>query len=121
MALGQLNLRVSQGDFEQRISVVEIRMQALVDVVNRYENAKSNLDQFIESNDNNYEAMVEQINQYIKNAKRAHAALNETKLQLQETVNKMSGMSSEIKETITSATEAAKSAVEAAIKIDAIL
>lgn len=121
MALGSLNLRVSKSDFETRIGVVEIRMNALVDVINRYENAKANLDQFIESNDSNYDSMVDQINEYIKNAKRAHAALNETKLELQSTVDKMAGMGSEIKETITSAVEATKSTVEAAIKIDAIL
>lgn len=121
MALGQLNLRVSRNDFEVRINIIETRMASLMDVINRYENAKTNLDQFIESTDNNYESMVQQINEYIRTAKKAHAALNETKYQLQETVNKMANMGNEIKETITSATEATKSAIEAAIKIDAIL
>ena len=112
MALGSLNLRVSKGDFEKRIAVVEIRMGALVDVINRYENAKANLDQFIES---------KQIDVYIKNAKKAHSALNATKLELQSTVEKMANMGNEVKETIVAATDATVSAVEAAIKIDAIL
>ena len=121
MALGSLNLRVSKGDFEKRIAVVEIRMGALVDVINRYENAKANLDQFIESNDNNYDNMVKQIDVYIKNAKKAHSALNATKLELQSTVEKMANMGNEVKETIVAATDATVRAVEAAIKIDAIL
>ena len=121
MALGQLNLRVSKEDFENRIQIVDIRMAALADVVSRYENAKANLDQFIESTDSNYENMCNQIDEYIKNAKRAHAALNETKVELQATVDKMANMGSEIGETITSAVDATKSVAEAALKIDAIL
>lgn len=121
MALGQLNLRVSQKDFEERITVISMRMQALEDVVARYGRAKENLDQFIESGDDNYEAMCAQIDEYVNNAKRAHAALNETKIQLQETVNQMANMGSEVKETITSATDAVKSTAEAAIKINSIL
>lgn len=121
MALGSLNLKVSQSDFENRISIIEVKMQQLVDVINRYDSAKSNLDQFIESNDSNYQDMVERINENIRAAKKAHSALNATKLELQETVNKMANMGNEIKETLTSATDAAKSAVDAAIKIDAIL
>ncbi len=121
MALGSLNLRVSRDDFEKRIQIVDIRMATLADVVRRYEQAKANLDQFIESNDSNYDAMCEQIDEYIKNAKRAHAALNETKVQLQDTVEKMGNMGNEIKETITSATDAAASTLQAAIKIDSIL
>ena len=121
MALGSLNLKVSQKDFEERIQVIELRMQALADVVSRYESAKKNLDQFIEGNDNNFEDMCKNIDEYIANAKRAHGALNETKMELLKTVEQMGGMSSQIKETITSATEAAKSTLEAAIQVNSIL
>ena len=121
MALGQLNLKVSQSDFESRIAIVETRMNILADVVSRYQDAKRNLDQFIESNDNNYDAMCQNIDQYIENAKRAHAALNETKMEMMRTVEQMSGMSDQVKEVITSATEATASTLEAAIKVSSIL
>ena len=121
MALGSLNLKVSQADFEKRIQIIELRMQVLADVVSRYQVAKQNLDQFIESSDNNYETMCANIDEYINNAKRAHAALNETKLQLLETVNQMEGMSGKVKETMTAATEAAKESLTTAIQVASIL
>lgn len=121
MALGSLNLRVSQKDFEERIQVIELRMQVLADVVSRYSAAKKNMDQFIESDDSNFDAMCANIDQYIENAKRAHASLNETKMELLRTVQQMSGMSSQVKEVISSATESAKSTLEAAIQVNSIL
>ena len=121
MALGSLNLRVSQKDFEERITLIELRMNVLMDVVRRYEDAKRNMDQFMESDDSNFEAMCANIDQYIANAKRAHASLNETKLQLMQTVEQMGGMSNQVKEVVTSATEAAKGTLEAAIKVNSIL
>ncbi len=121
MALGSLNVRVSKADFEARIGVVEQKISMLLDVINRYGRAKENLDQFIESNDSNYDAMVNRIDENIKAAKRAHASLVETKNSLQETVNKMNVFGSEVKETITTAVDATKSTVEAVLKIDAIL
>ena len=121
MALGSLNLKVSKEDFEARISIIEVRMEQLVDVIERYGRAKENLDQFIESADSNYDAMIARIDENIKAAKKAHAALNETKLSLQDTVDKMQNMGNEIKETITAGTDAAASTISAAIKIDSIL
>lgn len=121
MAKGSLNLRVSKQDFEERIQLIELRMGILKDVVSRYGDAKKNLDQFIESNDSNFEAMCANIDQYIANAKRAYSALNETKLELQKTVDQMSGMSDQVKETISSATEAAKESLEATIQVASIL
>ena len=121
MALGSLNLKVSKKDFEDRIIVVEGRMSQLMDVVERYNQAKANLDQFIESGDSNFEAMLERIDVNIKAAKKSYAALSETKASLQETVNLMEGLGNEVKETITSATEAATSTVNAAIKVAELL
>lgn len=121
MALGSLNLKVSKKDFEDRIAVVEGRMAQLMDVVERYGRAKDNLDQFIESGDSNYEAMIERINVNITAAKKSYAALAETKASLQETVNLMEGMTNEVKETITAATEATASTVSAAIKVAELL
>lgn len=121
MALGSLNLRVSKEDFERRIELVDQRMNVLLDVIERYARAKENLDQFMDSDDTNVESMIQRIDENVKAAKKAHAALNETKLSLQETVNQMEGMSSEVKETLEAGIEATKSTVEAAITINSIL
>jgi methyl-accepting chemotaxis protein len=121
MAAGSLNLRVSKEDFEKRIGLIEMRMNILQDVIERYGRAKENIDQFMESDDSNVDAMLERIDQNVVAAKKSHAALNETKLALQQTVDQMSGMSKEVMETLSAGTEAAKSAIEAGIKISAIL
>ena len=121
MAIGSLNLKVSQNDFQNRIATVELKMNALMDVIARYETAKANLDQFIEGADVNYDRMIERIDANIEAAKKAHAALNETKASLQKTVDQMQNMGNEVKEVLTSATDATKSAVKAAIKIESIL
>ena len=121
MALGSLNVRVSKEDFVRRIELVEARMNILQDVIERYGRAKQNVDQFMESDDSNVDAMLARIDESVKTAKKAYSALSETKITLQETVNQMEGMSKEVKETITSATEATKSTVEAAIRISSIL
>ena len=121
MALGSLNLKVSKSDFEQRIAIVEGRMAQLMDVVERYGRAKANLDQFIESGDQNYEAMLERIQVNVDAAKSAYRSLSETKATLQETVRLMEGMSSEVKETIVSGTEAAASSIKSAIKVSSLL
>lgn len=75
----------------------------------------------MESNDNNYDVMCQNIDEYIANARRAHGALNETKAELMRTVEQMGGMSGQVRETLTSAVEAAKSTLEAAIQVNTIL
>ena len=121
MALGSLNLRVSKQDFETRISIVETKIAMLADVIERYNQAKNNLDQFIEGNDNNYQSMIERIEANVEAAKKAHAALTETKNSLMDTVAKMENMGNEVKETIVSATDAAVSTVSAVLKIESLL
>lgn len=121
MALGSLNLRVSKQDFIDRITTVEQKMQRLQDVIQRYNEARSNLDQFIEEGDSNYEAMVERIDANITAAKKAWTSLQGTKQELENTVEQMEGMSAQITSTIQSATEAAKSTVEASIKVASVL
>ena len=121
MALGSLNLKVSKSDFEQRIALIESRMAQLNDVIQRYMGAKQNLDQFIESGDSNYQAMVERIEVNITAAKKSYTALEETKATLLETVSGMEDMSGNVRKVITSATEATQSTIETTIKVAALL
>ena len=107
--------------FEGRIELIDQRMNVLLDVIERYARAKENLDQFMEGEDSNVETMIERINVNVEAAKKSHAALNETKLTLQETVNQMEGMSKQAKETLDSGIEAAKSSINAAITINSVL
>ena len=121
MALGSLNLRVSKQDFINRINTIELKMQNLQDVIQRYGEAKSNLDQFIEDGDSNYEAMIERIDLNISAAKKSWTALQEMKQTLEKTVEQMEGMSAQIERTIQSGTEAAESTIKAAIKVQSVL
>ena len=121
MAVGSLNLRASKSDFENCISEIELKMSALQDVINRYEDAKRNLDQFMESNDSNFDAMCERIDLNIEAAKKSFAALQETKVSLQNTVNQMSEMGTKVGETIEAGIGAAGSTIRAALKIEEIL
>ena len=120
MAL-DLSLRVSKEDFEARIATVQLKMDALRDVINRYQDAKRNLDQFLEGNDSNYDAMIERIDVNIKAAGKSYAALQQTKVSLEETVSQMAGMSSQVSSTLDAAIEAAGSTVNAALHIQEIL
>ena len=121
MAKGSLNLIVSKKDFLDRINVIEQKMAALQDVIQRYGTAKQNLDQFMGDTDDAYQSMIDRIDANVKAAKKSYTALQETKASLQDTVDKMDNMGAEVKETIGSATEAAVSAIDAAIKVDSIL
>lgn len=121
MALGSMNLRVSKQDFLDRIALIEQRMNVLQDVIERYGRAKENIDQFMDGDDSNVDAMLERIDVNVRAAKKAHAALNESKLSLQETVDQMEGMGKEVKETISAGIEASLNTVESVIKISSVL
>lgn len=121
MADDRVRIFVSQQDFETRINDIGTKMAALQDVINKYNNAKANLSQFIEEGDSSYEDMVARIDVNVSAAKKAYTALQEVKAELERTVQQMEGMGQQIKETISSGTEAAKSTVEAAIKVSSVL
>ena len=121
MALGSLNLKVSQSDFETRVGLIEEKMSKLQDVIESYGRAKENLDQFIEGGDSTYDAMLERIDVNITAARKSYAALQATKVSLQETITQMEGMSGEVKNTIEDATGAVGSVINAAFKIEDVL
>ena len=121
MALGSLNLRVSKQDFISRIDAIESKMGNLQDVINRYNDARNNLDQFVEEGDSTYEAWVQRIETNIMNCKKAYASLQESKVSLQKTVEQMEGMNAQLNQTISSATEAAKSTIQATLKVESLL
>lgn len=121
MAKGSLNLRVGKEDFVTRIETVSVKMKALEDVIDRYGQAKANLNQFVEEGDSTYQSWVDRIDANIKAAKKAWTSLQEVKVSLETTVNQMEGMTSQIRTTIEHGTEAAISTVEAAIKVAPLL
>ena len=121
MAKGSLNLHVSKQDFITRIETINQKMSALKDVIDRYNNAKANLDQFVEEGDSTYEEWVRRIDINIENCGKAYASLQESKQSLEKTVEQMEGMTSQIKETISSATEAAVNVVKTTLKVETLL
>lgn len=120
MAL-DLNLRVSKDDFQRCIDTAGDKMAALMDVIERYNDAKRNLNQFIEEDDVNYQAMIERIDVNIRAARKSYNALKLEQQTLQETVNKMESMGSKVRQTLEDATGAAGSVINAALKVDDVL
>ena len=121
MALNSVNLKVSKQDFVDRIDQIDLKMQNLADVISKYNNLKTNLDQFTEPEDDSYEAWVQRIDEHIKSAQKARAALKESRDTLQKTVDQMEDFGSKVVETVSSAAEALKSTAEAAINIAPLL
>ena len=118
MALG---LNVSQQTFQERIDKCAEEMGHLQDVIQRYENAKKNLSQFIAEGDSNYDNMVARIEENVKAAKKAYNALNETKVELEKEAQNLSDTTDKIGNLLDTAKEAAKSVIDAALKIDSVL
>lgn len=121
MKVLDLDLRVSVEDFQRCIDNADLRMNTLMDVIERYNDAKRNLDQFIGDGDSNYQAMLLRIDENIRGCRKSYAALKKQKELLQDTLNKMEGMGGKVKETIESAIQATGSVINAALKIDDVL
>lgn len=121
MALGSLNLRVSKSDFNNRITTIESKMQQLQDVIQKYGDAKNNLDQFIAEGDSTYESMIENIDANIDAAKKAWTTLQEMKKTLSITVEQMEGTSTQVERLFQTATETVKNVVGTALKVQSVL
>lgn len=121
MAVLKLGLHVKKEDFQARIDAMETQMSALQDIISRYREHKTNLDQFVTAEDSSYERWVKEIDAHIEAAGKAYAALKENKEALQKTVDEMDDFGRLLADTLESAADATKSTVEAAIKVAAIL
>lgn len=119
--IADVGLIVSKEEFQDRINACETQMGRLMDVIEKYNNAKKSLDQFIQSGDITYELMLERIDENVRAAKKSYAGLQQTKLALEETVSKMETMGSEAQQTVQDAIGAVGSAVNAVLKIDDVL
>ena len=112
-----LNLKVSEQDFLNRINVIEQKMSDLWNVIEKYGRAKLNIGLFMGSTDTHLEDMIERINVNVEAARAEYQNLQEIKVTMQETVNQMNSMSAKIGKTIESATENAKEAIKSVINI----
>lgn len=116
-----VGLIVSKEDFVQRIGMCGQQMDRLMDVINRYNQAKTSLNQFIQEGDVTYLLMLERIDENVKAAKKSYNALQKTKLSLEETVSKMEDMGEKAQQTVQDAIGAVGSAVNAALQISDVL
>lgn len=119
--IADVGLKVNKEDFLVRIQTCEEKMAKLMDVIEQYNRAKENLDQFIQSGDVVYDLMLERIDQNVKAARKSYAALRKTKLSLEETVSNMESMGSEAQQTVQDAIGAVGSVINAALKIEDVL
>lgn len=121
MARGSLNLHVSKQDFVNRIGQIEGKMGQLNSVIERYNSARNNLDQFVEEGDSTYEAWIRRIDINVDACRKALASLQETKNKLQTTVDQMEGMYGQLTATVSDAADAAKSTIDATLKVASLL
>ena len=119
--IADVGLKVNKDDFLVRIQTCEEKMAKLMDVIEQYNRAKENLDQFIQSGDVVYDLMLERIDENVKAARKSYAALRKTKLSLEETVSNMETMGAEAQQTVQDAIGAVGSVINAALKIEDVL
>ena len=116
-----LGLKVSKQDFLDRIEQIDNKMGKLDGVIQKYRNLKTNLDQFVKPEDSTYEQWCERIDANITSCGKAKAALSKSKETLQKTVDQMDDFGNQLKETVTTATQATIHTAEVAIKIAPLL
>ena len=119
--IADVGLIVSKEQFQDRINACQTQMDQLMAVIEKYNNAKKSLDQFIQSGDVVYELMLERIDENVKAAKKSYAALQQTKLSLEDTVSKMDTMGTEAKQTVQDAIGAVGSTINTVLKIEDVL
>lgn len=119
--IADVGLIVSKEQFQERIQSCQNQMDKLMDVINKYNNAKRSLDQFIQNGDITYELMLERIDENVRAAKKSYAALQKTKLSLEDTVSKMETMGAEAQQTLQDGIGALGSVINTALKIEDVL
>ena len=116
-----VGLKVSKQDFLDRIAVCDQKMGKLMDVIERYNRAKSSLSQFIQESDITFQLMLDRIEENVKAAKKSYNALQATKVSLEEVVSKMETMGNEAQNTLQDAIGAVGSVVNSALQISDVL
>ena len=114
-ALVKLEQNVKVEDFRTAKQKVDTQINALQTVIDKYE-AK-----FVGKTDSSYEQWVAAIDENVKAARKAKAALIATSKSLETTISNMENMSTNIIETISEAGKTVGAVVTTAMKVDALL
>ena len=120
-ALVKLEQNVKVEDFRTAKQKVDTQINALQTVIDKYEAKRNSLDSFVGKTDSSYEQWVAAIDENVKAARKAKAALIATSKSLETTISNMENMSTNIIETISEAGKTVGAVVTTAMKVDALL
>ena len=116
MAAEQLQLHVSQADYEALISELDGHLGELRDVLTEYNNLNNDVVSFVNEGDSNFEDLRANIAANIDAVQRAIGFTQESKDHLKNTLTQMENMSANVGTMMTTAAETAKNAIKTAIK-----
>ncbi len=117
----ELLLHVNKEDYLQKISELDSKLSALRDLLSRYQNLKSNVTQFVQDSDSNFQQMQQNVEANVEAVRRAIAITEKSKATLQDTVDKMDNMSSKAATMLNEAAGTAVNAVKTAIRVEGLL
>lgn len=113
--------KAGRKDFEAGIQACDAKMDELIAVISEYRDAIQTLDMFIQSEDSTYDLWVQRIQENIRAASKSHAALQATRDNLQETLDKMENMGTNASGLVSDAIDAVGGVIDASIAIDAVM
>lgn len=113
-----LEMHVNIDTFNHANSQLQGQIGVLQGILSEYEALKTNVNNFIEGNDSNFDKMQENVEENIKSVKAELAEVQQIKDQIQHTVDSMEEMGTNAQTILDQGTEAAGQAIRAAIKLD---
>ncbi|MCC8072615.1 MAG: hypothetical protein LIO62_00600 [Clostridiales bacterium] len=113
-----LAMHVDSDTFINANEQLQGQIEALNGILEEYQNLKTNVRDFVEDADSNFDNMQANVEENIKAVKGELAQVQSIKDQIQNTVDSMTEMNTNAQTILTQGVEAASGAVKAAIKLD---
>lgn len=113
-----LEMHVDIDTFISANDQLQGQIDALGGILGEYQTLKSNVENFIEGSDSNFNKMQENVEENIKAVRAELAEVQQTKAQIQHTITSMEEMGTNTQTILDEGTQAAGQAVRAAIKLD---
>lgn len=117
----ELLLKVNKEDYLQKIGELDQKINALRDLLGRYQQLKADVNMFVEDGDSNFQKMQENVEANIDAVRRAISITQHSRDTLQKTVDQMDSMSSKTSTMMSQAAQTAKSAISTAIRVNDLL
>lgn len=113
-----LEMHVDINTFINANDKLQGEIEELNNILGDYQALKTNVNNFLEGNDSNFEKMQENVEENIKAVKAELAEVQQIKEQIKRTVDSMEEMSANTQKILDEGTQAAGRAIKAAIKVE---